>query len=191
MIVRRGVTQEGRDVARGREAETGDERILRGIRELVEPALLEQRPDGQQPDRLAARADVAPARGGDGYRRIRVMHAHGEAGERLVQAPRGIGKRPRSRGAVVDHELFERGADDRRAILIFRNRDRDRETVVPRQHRRVPAAPDERVALTQQEAVAGVGRGRGIVRDGAVVQHSQGALAAADVDVVEHPMVAR
>src|SRR5579862_7110340 len=88
-IVFGGVAQERDDVAYGGETEAGDERIRRGIRELVERALPERRAGRQQPDGFGV--TVLPVGGGDPGRRVLVTHAHGESGSGLVERRRGIG----------------------------------------------------------------------------------------------------
>ena len=50
--------EERGEITRGGEAQAGDERIRRRIREFVECALLERCPGGQQPNRAVA--DVLP-----------------------------------------------------------------------------------------------------------------------------------
>ena len=125
--------------------------------------------------------------------RIRVMHSHREVGLGLVQGCRRVREDPRHRRAVVDDELLERGADDRRAIRVPRDRDGNRLTAAAGQHTGVPTARYEGVTLAHEKAVAGVSRRRWIVdhRGRGIVQQAEGEVVAAVVDLEKDSVVTR
>ena len=100
------VPQECGEVTGGSEAQAGDQRIPRRVRELVQPPLSERCPGGQQPD--TERVDILPVSGGDGHRRIVVSRTHGQAGLGLVHRRCRIGQRRDDRRGVVDDEFLER-----------------------------------------------------------------------------------
>ena len=185
----RGLLQVCSDVTNCREAEASDEGIFRKVRELVEPALLEWRPHGQQPD--GSIVDIFPT--GRRYHvfRIRIMHADGEIRLRPVQSGGRIRERRGHRGRVVDHELLQGRTDNGGAIRIPRNGNRDRLTAGASCDRRLPAALNDRVSLTHQEPDPGIGGRRRIVATGCGIVHDgKGHGVPAVVDVEEHAVIA-
>ena len=113
---------------------------------------------------------------------------------RRIQGERRIAARvaPHEGGAprpLPDDELRGDRAGDRRAGL-GRDRQLDLQAAVARQHVPVPAAPQQAVALAEQEAVAGVVRRARIVAPGRLVEERERAEVAAVVDLVEEAVVA-
>ena len=132
------------EVTDGGKSQARDRRVLGLIRELVEPAPLEDRPEGQQPDRPIV--DILPAGGWNGYRRMVVMLAHGESGRGFVERRGCVGQRSCSGRAVVHDELLERRSDNRRPIRISRGRNGDGLTPAARRHPGIPTGLDDDVS---------------------------------------------
>src|SRR5262249_19721234 len=88
-LVRTRVAQEVGDGADGGETEAGDERVLRGVSELVEGTLLEVRFGRQQLDAVAVRR-VRPTGRGDDDGRVLVAEADAQGRLCLVERRRRI-----------------------------------------------------------------------------------------------------
>src|SRR5947209_12817764 len=182
--------QECRDIADCGKPQTGDQRILRGIREFVERTLLEGCPGRNQLDRCEARTCIVPAGGRNGNRRIFNARSYCQSCSGFVGSRRGIRQRPCECRAVVDDELLERESCDRRAVGILGNGYVDGKTAPAGWRRDIPAAPYDRVPLPHEKSVSGIrGRCRIITPGSGIVHLTKGKIAAAIVKLEEEPVV--
>ena len=169
--------EERADIAQRREADPQHDRILGTVDKLVEPARLEA---CRQADLgIARRLGLAVGAGAeaplvvwDRHARRIFLRAHGQArpesvGQRElvvrrhgrisgVREPREPAGRQRQRlGRCRDDDLGTQDARDARPVGIARDGRAEPHAVGAVREVRLPAEPDERVALLHQEAVAG------------------------------------
>ena len=169
-----GREAEERDrVADRGQAEPHHPRVFRGVDELVDPARLEAAVEphvggiGEAPPFPPDHGPRRPLLVANGQGRVPVRgRVH-----RLVAAavPPGHGLQLRS---LVHHDLGRNPPRDRLSLL-GRDGQVDLHPTLARQHVPVPAAPEKRIPLTHQEAVAGMGRGLRVVASRAAVETGQ------------------
>ncbi len=129
---------------------------------------------------LDPRSPLVVAHGQD---RVRVGRSVHDLVAPAVPPGQGLGDAP-----LVDHDL---GRDPTRDGLAAVGGDRqvDLEAAVAREHVPVPGAPDEGVALAEEEAVAPVLDGGGVVAARGAVEARQHAEVAPIVHLVQQPVV--
>ncbi len=89
-VVFRGVPEKRHEIARGRQSDRGDDRILGRVPELVDVALLERGAGRQQADGLLV--DVLPVARGQRRRLVVQARPYRQRRLGLVQCRRGIGE---------------------------------------------------------------------------------------------------
>ena len=168
--------QEGAEVARGGKAEPQNLRVFCTIDQFVELARLEAGRIAKlgvaRSGRLAGLArSERPLGIRDGDARLVLAHTQRKRRQEAVGERRLVvgvdsriglagGREPaalqrKRRGRTGHHQFVADDACDRRSVGIFCNRDLHRHAVVTESYVRLPAEPDDGVALLLHEAVAG------------------------------------
>ena len=205
------IAQPAHKVAHGDMPEAHHQRVAALIDQFVDPARPEaarqedmavgrrHAPVGAEPVQPAARLD---AREGPFVRRHRPARrvrigAHGEARLRRIEGNGGMRAR---RAAAAERQAGdarlvgdELGADRprHRPVLMARDRQVEQHPALARQQVALPGAEDDRVAAPEEEAVAGMGRGLGVVAVLGVAEILERALVAPVAPVEEQPPVAK
>ena len=205
-IASRGVVTEERDqVAHRREAEALHDRPLGLADQFVEVARPEAARDAAAnlasvpgtPCRVVGTAcrssdhwprGMTTRRSVSRCRQVSTPSASPFAVGRVAAVALAARQRQRVGGRVGHHLVADEAAD--RLAVVRGDRGAEQEPAVAGQQFADPAAPDDRVAAAEQEAVAGVGSRRRVVAAGGAVEHAQRQLVAAVVDVVEDGAVA-
>ena len=204
------VAQPAHKVAHGDVSQAHHQRVAAFIDQLVDPARPEaprqedmavgrrHAPVGAEPVQSAARVD---AREGPFVRRHGLAQRvrigpHGEACLRRIEGNGGMGARraaaaERQAGdaRLVGDELGAHGPGHG-SVLMARDRQVQQHPALARQEVALPGAEDDRVAAAEEEAVAGMGRGLGVVAVLGVAEILERALVAPVAPVEEEPPVA-